>query len=45
MAVKFVTMTLTDMFQWQLWQSELFLIGNLMSDVGNLQQIEKGVNR
>ena len=45
MAVKFVTMTLTDMFQWQAWQRESFLIGNLMSGVGNLQQIEKGVNR
>ena len=45
MAVKFVTMTLTDMFRWQVWQRESFLIGSLMSDVGNLQQIEKGVNR
>ena len=45
MAVKFVTMILTDMFQWQVWQRESFLIGSLMSDVGNLQQTGKGVNR
>ena len=45
MAVKFVTMILTDMFQWQVWQRESFLIGSLMSGVGNLQQTGKGANR
>ena len=37
--VKFTTMTLMDMYQWKIWQNELFQIGSLMRNVGSLRKI------
>ena len=30
------------MYQWQVWQKELFLIGNLIREVKRMQKIEIG---